>query len=32
MLHFWSIVPDWVTNKYRDIKFYTTMKGKPDED
>ena len=31
-MHFWSIVPAWTTNKYRDIKFYTTMKGNPDED
>ncbi|MBU1037326.1 hypothetical protein KKF32_04895 [Patescibacteria group bacterium] len=31
-LHFWSIVPAWTTNKYRDIKFYTTMKGNPEED
>ena|SRR3989344_7234717 len=31
-MHFWSIVPAWVTNKYRDIKFFTTMKGNPDED
>ena len=31
-LHFWSIVPAWVTNKYRDTKFITTMKGNPDED
>ena len=31
-MHFWSIVPAWVTNKYRDTKFYTTMKGNPDED
>ena len=30
--HFWSIVPAWTTNKYRDTKFYTTMKGSPDED
>lgn len=30
--HFWSVVPAWVTNKYRDTKFYTTMKGNPDED
>ncbi len=30
--HFWSIVPAWVTNKYRDIKFFTTMKGQPNED
>ena len=32
IMHFWSIVPAWTTNKYRDIKFYTTMKGNPDED
>jgi hypothetical protein len=31
-MHFWSIVPAWTTNKYRDAKFYTTMKGSPDED
>ncbi len=31
-LHFWSVVPAWVTNKYRDTKFFTTMKGNPDED
>ena len=31
-LHFWSIVPAWTTNKYRDIKFISTMKGSPDED
>ena len=31
-LHFWSIVPAWVTNRYRDTKFFTTMKGNPDED
>jgi hypothetical protein len=30
--HFWSIVPVWVTNKYRDTKFFTTMKGDPEED
>ncbi len=30
--HFWSVVPAWVTNKYRDIKMYSTMKGNPDED
>ncbi|MCX6736213.1 MAG: hypothetical protein NTZ13_03970 [Candidatus Parcubacteria bacterium] len=32
VFHFWSIVPAWVTNKYRDIKFFNTMKGNPDED
>jgi len=31
-MHFWSIVPTWTTNKYRDIKFITTMKGNPEED
>ena len=31
-LHFWSIVPAWVTNKYRDMKLYSTMKGNPEED
>jgi hypothetical protein len=30
--HFWSVIPAWVTNKYRDIKFATTMKGNPNED
>lgn len=31
-MHFWSIVPDWVTNKYRDTRFFTTMKGNSEED
>ncbi|HRH32792.1 MAG TPA: hypothetical protein PK720_01420 [bacterium] len=31
-IHFWSIVPAWTTNKYRDTKFFTTMKGSPNED
>ena len=31
-MHFWSVVPAWVTNKYRDIKFFTTMKGNPEKD
>ena len=31
-MHFWSIVPAWVTNKDRDARFYTTMKGNPGED
>ncbi len=31
-MHFWSIVPDWITNHYRDMRFFTTMKGNPDED
>jgi len=31
-MHFWSVVPAWVTNKYRDTRFFTTMKGNPEED
>lgn len=31
-LHFWSVVPGWITNKHRDIKFFSTMKGNPEED
>lgn len=31
-LHFWSIVPAWTTNKHRDAKFVSTMKGNPEED
>jgi len=31
-LHFWSVIPGWRTNKYRDIKFFTTMSGNPEED
>lgn len=31
-LHFWSIIPAWTTNKYRDTKFVSTMKGSPEED
>ena len=31
-LHFWSIVPAWTTNKYRDTKFISTMKGDPELD
>ncbi|MDO8469627.1 MAG: hypothetical protein Q7S84_01225 [bacterium] len=31
-MHFWSIVPAWATNKYRDQKLFTTMKGNPEED
>ncbi len=30
--HFWSIVPAWTTNKYRDMKLLSTMKGNPSED
>lgn len=31
-LHFWSVIPGWKTNKYRDTKFFTTMRGNPEED
>jgi hypothetical protein len=31
-LHFWSVIPAWTTNKYRDIKFISMMKGQPEED
>jgi hypothetical protein len=31
-LHFWSVIPAWVTNKSRDGKFITTMKGNPEND
>lgn len=31
-LHFWSVIPAWTTNKYRDTKFISTMKGSPEED
>jgi len=31
-MHFWSIVPAWVTNKYRDTRFFSTMKGDPEKD
>ena len=30
--HFWSIIPAWKTNKYRDMRFFTTMRGNPEED
>jgi len=30
--HFWSVIPAWTTNKYRDTKFFTTMKGQPEQD
>ncbi|MCB9814878.1 hypothetical protein H6784_05735 [Candidatus Nomurabacteria bacterium] len=30
--HFWSVVPSWTTNKFRDTKFVSTMKGSPEED
>ncbi|MCF7834044.1 MAG: hypothetical protein K9L98_01180 [Candidatus Pacebacteria bacterium] len=31
-IHFWSIIPAWTTNKYRDEKLYKTMKGTPEQD
>lgn len=31
-MHFWSIVPAWATNKYRDIRLFNTMKGNPEND
>jgi hypothetical protein len=31
-LYFWSIIPAWVTNRYRDAKFISTMNGQPAED
>jgi hypothetical protein len=31
-LHFWSIVPAWTTNKYRDMKLISLMKGNPEVD
>lgn len=31
-IHFWSVMPDWITTKRRDIKFMTTMRGNPEED
>jgi len=31
-LHFWSVIPAWVTNYYRDIKLRSTMKGNPTDD
>lgn len=31
-LHFWSVIPAWTTNKYRDARFFTTMNGCPEED
>ena len=31
-VHFWSLVPAWVTNKHRDIRLFSTMKGNPEED
>ena len=30
--HFWSVIPNWVTSQYRDMKFRSQMKGDPDND
>ena len=30
--HFWSVIPNWTTNKYRDLKLLNRMKGNPAED
>ena len=27
--HFWSVIPDWITNQYRDLKLISLMKGDP---
>ncbi len=31
-LHFWSVIPAWVTSKKRDQIYVSTMKGDPHED
>jgi hypothetical protein len=31
-MHFWSVIPAWVTSQYRDIKLRSTMKGDPTDD
>lgn len=31
-LHFWSVIPAWITNKSRDGRFIKTMKGSPEHD
>ena len=30
--HFWSVIPNWVTSQYRDMKLRSHMKGNPDDD
>lgn len=30
--HFWSVIPNWTTSQFRDIKYLTNMKGNPEED
>lgn len=31
-LHFWSVIPAWITSKTRDGKYIRTMKGDPSND
>ncbi len=31
-LHFWSVIPGWVTGKQRDAKLFKGMKGNPETD
>ena len=31
-MHFWSIIPDWKTSQYRDMRFFITMSGNPEQD
>lgn len=31
-LHFWSIIPNWSTSKYRDKKIFSAMNGAPEDD
>ena len=31
-LYFWSVIPAWTTNRYRDVKFSSTAKGNLEED
>lgn len=31
-IHFWSIIPIWKTEEYKDIKFVSLHKGNPKED
>lgn len=30
--HFLSVIPNWITNNYRDMKLISTMKGDPEEE
>ena len=30
--HFWSVIPNWITSQYRDVKFISNMKGDPEND